>query len=120
VHGSDGLDEVTITGETYVAEAHNGSVRTFEITPHDFGLDAASISHLRGGDAQANAQTIRAVLTGARQDEARSLVVANAAAALFVGSLAADLHTAARLAEHSIDSGAAQNKLDELVKATNR
>jgi anthranilate phosphoribosyltransferase len=120
VHGSDGLDEVTITGATFVAEALGNQVRTFEIGPQDFGLDAAEISHLSGGDAPANAQTIRAVLAGTRRDEARSLVVVNAAAALFVGGSAADLNAAARLAEESLDSGAAQNKLEELVKATNK
>jgi anthranilate phosphoribosyltransferase len=120
VHGSDGLDEVTIAGETFVAEAHAGSVRVFEISPQDFGLDAGDIGHLGGGDAEANAQIIRAVLSGARRDEARSLVVANAAAAIFVGGLAADLHAAARLSEQSIDSGAAQHKLDALVAATNQ
>jgi anthranilate phosphoribosyltransferase len=120
LHGADGLDEVTITGETFVAEALDGRVRTFEINPQDFGLETAEIRHLCGGDAAANAQIIRAVLMGARRDEARRLVVVNAAAALFIGGQAADLHAAARLAEHSIDSGAAQNKLEELVKATNK
>ena len=120
VHGSDGLDEVTLAGETFVAEARNGQVKTFEIAPEDFGLERAALSHLRGGDATANAQTIRAVLTGSRRDEARDLVVANAAAALFVGGAGADLHAAARLAEKSIDSGAALSKLEQLVEATNR
>ncbi len=119
VHGSDGLDEVTLAGETFVAEAHKGQVKTFEITPEDFGLERVELSHLRGGDAEANAQTIRAVLNGTRRDEARELVVTNAAAALFVGGAAADLHSAARLAEESIDSGAAINKLEQLAEATN-
>jgi anthranilate phosphoribosyltransferase len=118
VHGSDGLDEVTLTGETFVAEAHNGLVKTFEIAPEDFGLERAELSHLRGGDAEANAQIIRAVLQGKRRDEARELVVANAAAALFVGGSALDLYTAARLAEESIDSSAAFGKLEQLVEAT--
>jgi len=118
VHGSDGLDEVTLAGETFVAEAHNGQVKTFEIVPEDFGLERAELSHLRGGDAEANAQIIRAVLQGARRDEARELVVANAAAALFVGGSASDLYAAARLAEESIDSGSAFGKLEELVEAT--
>jgi anthranilate phosphoribosyltransferase len=118
VHGSDGLDEVTLTGETFVAEAHNGQVKTFEIAPEDFGLGRAELSHLRGGDAEANAQIIRAVLQGSRRDEARDLVIANAAAALFVGGSAADLYAAARLAEESIDSGAALGKLEQLVEAT--
>ncbi|HEV7377781.1 MAG TPA: anthranilate phosphoribosyltransferase [Pyrinomonadaceae bacterium] len=118
VHGSDGLDEVTLTGETFVAEAHNGQVKTFEIAPEDFGLERAELSHLRGGDAEANAQIIRAVLQGSRRDEARDLVVANAAAALFVGGSAADLYAAARLAEESVDNGAALGKLEQLVEAT--
>src|SRR5438067_7782983 len=118
VHGSDGLDEVTLAGESFVAEARNGQVKTFEIAPEDFGLERAALSHLRGGDATANAQTIRAVLTGSRRDEARDLIVANAAAALFVGGAGANLHSAARLAERSIDSGAAISKLEQLVAAT--
>jgi anthranilate phosphoribosyltransferase len=118
VHGSDGLDEVTLTGETFVAEAHNGLVKTFKIAPGDFGLERATLSHLRGGDAEANAQIIRAVLQGSRRDEARELVIANAAAALFVGGSASDLYAAARLAEVSIDSGAAFGKLEQLVEAT--
>lgn len=120
VHGSDGLDEVTITGATFVAEAHGGSVSAFEVGPQDFGLDVAEIRHLCGGDAEANAQIINDVLSGTRRDAARSLVVANAAAALFVGGRAPDLRAAARLAEQSINDGAALSKLEQLVKATNR
>jgi len=119
VHGSDGLDEVTLAGETFVAEARSGEVKTFEITAEDFGLERASLSHLRGGDAEANARMILSVLKGERRDEARDLVVVNAAAALFVGGASADLHSAARLAEKSIDSGAAMEKLEQLVEATN-
>jgi anthranilate phosphoribosyltransferase len=120
VHGSDGLDEVTLAGETFVAEARHGEMRSFEIAPEDFGLARADLSHLRGGDAEANAQTIRAVLKGERRDEARELVLANAAAALFVGGSGADLQAAARLAADSIDSGAALTKLEQLVEATNQ
>jgi anthranilate phosphoribosyltransferase len=120
VHGSDGLDEVTLAGETFVAEAGKQQVKTFEIAPEDFGLERGELIHLRGGDAEANAQIIRAVLQGSRRDEARSLVTINAAAALFVGGRAADLHEAARLAEESIESGAAYDKLLQLIEATNR
>lgn len=121
VHGSDGLDEVTLAGETLVAEAHDGDVKSFAISPKDFGLERSlSLEHLRGGDAHANARTIREVLTCARRDEARDLIVANAAAALFVGGTAESLHEAARLAEKSIDGGAALGKLDLLVEATNK
>lgn len=119
VHGSDGLDEVTLDGQTYVAEAHEGTVRTFELAPEDFGLQPGSIAHLRGGDAVANAAIIREILSGKRRDEARRLVVINAAAALFVGGRCDDLKDASGLAEESIDSGAALNRLERLIKETN-
>ena len=119
VHGEDGLDEITLASRTHVAEAHDGVVKTFEIAPQDFGLSESSLDHLRGGDAEANAQIIQDVLSGARRDEARALIVINAAAALFVGGKAETLIDAARLAEESIDSGAAGMKLEQLIKATN-
>jgi anthranilate phosphoribosyltransferase len=119
VHGADGLDEITLAGKTFVAEAHDGVVKTFEIAPSEFGLVESSLDHLRGGDAAANAQIIRDVLSGKRSDEARALVLINAAAALFVGGKAADLSEAARVAAESIDSGAAQMKLEQLIAATN-
>ncbi|MFN2452920.1 MAG: anthranilate phosphoribosyltransferase [Pyrinomonadaceae bacterium] len=119
VHGEDGLDEITLSESTAIAEAHQGGVRSFEIAPEDFGLERGTILHLRGGDAEANAAIIEAVLKGERRDEARSLVVANAAAALFVCGVANDLYAAARLAEQSIDSGAAHAKLELLRRTTN-
>jgi len=118
VHGEDGLDEITLAGKTFVAEASDGSVRTFEIEPENFGLDRASLDHLRGGDAEANARIIQAVFDGTRKDEARSLVVMTAAAALVVGELADDLRTAARMAAKAIDSGAAWEKVELLRLAT--
>jgi len=119
VHGEDGLDEITLAGKTFVAEAQDRMVRSFEIAPQDFGLAESSLDHLRGGDAEANAQIIRDVLSGKRRDEARALSVMNAAAALFVGGKTESLLDAARLAEESIDSGAAQTKLAHLIEATN-
>ena len=94
-------------------------MRTFEVTPHDFGLSESTLKHLQGGDAEANAQIISDVLTGKRRDEARDLVVINAAAAIFVGGKAATLKEAADLAAASIDSGAASKKLEQLVASTN-
>jgi anthranilate phosphoribosyltransferase len=120
VHGEDGLDEITLDGRTTVAEAQAGTVRVFEVEPGDFGLSRASLDHLRGGDATVNAQIIREVLSGRRRDEARSLVVANAAAALLVGGVANSLLEAAELAQKSIDSLAAQTKLEQLIAATNK
>jgi anthranilate phosphoribosyltransferase len=119
VHGADGLDEVTIADNTFVAEARHGEVRKFEIAPEDFGLERAGLDGLSSGDAEVNAGVIRAVLSGERRDAARALVIVNAAAALRVGGVASDLRAATQLAEASIDSGEAQQKLDQLVRATN-
>jgi anthranilate phosphoribosyltransferase len=119
VHGSDGLDEVTLSGKTAVAEVDGGSVRVFVVGPEDFGLRRVELAELRGGDAEANARIIRGVLSGERGGAARSLVVANAAAALLVGGRADNLREAARLADESIESGGALSKLEELARATN-
>lgn len=119
VHGLDGLDEITLSDETFVAEATRGNVRTFEIAPRDFGLKRANLEALRGGDAETNARIIRSVLACERHDAARALIVANAAGALYVGGAAETLLEAAELAARSIDSGAALDKLQRLAEATN-
>lgn len=123
VHGCDGLDEVTTRGATIVAEARSGGVKTFEICPQDFGLKVSSnLDQLRGGTAHENAQIIRAVLeneSSARIEAARDLVVANAAAAIFVGGQATDLRNAAECARESIRSGSALKKLEVLAEETN-
>lgn len=120
VHGADGLDEITVSGPTYIAEASNQQVRTFQISPSDFGVAPAELNGLRGGDAEANAIIIRDVLLGARRDQARALVVLNAAAALHVGGVGETLLEATAAAAESIDSGAAAAKLNELVERTRR
>jgi anthranilate phosphoribosyltransferase len=119
VHGADGLDEVTLADSTFVAEAGEGEVRTFEITPEDFGFRRGPIENVRGNDIEGNAAIIRAVLNGERNDEARSLVIVNAAAALHVGGSAADLREGAGQAEESIDSGQGYQKLADLIGITN-
>ena len=119
VHGRDGLDEITISDKTLVAEAKDGEVNTFEIAPADFGITRANLEELRGGDAEMNASIIRSVLAGERRDAARSLVIANAAGALYVGGAAASLADAAVLAAESIDDGHALDKLRQLAEATN-
>jgi anthranilate phosphoribosyltransferase len=118
VHGEDGLDEITLAGKTHVAEAQNGEVKTFEIAPQEFGFDVGRIEHLRGGDADANAEIVSGVLAGERKDEARALVIINAAAALFLGEAAANLREGAKLAADAIDSGEARRKLELLIEAT--
>jgi anthranilate phosphoribosyltransferase len=118
-HGEDGLDEITLAGKTHVAEARNGEVRTFEITPRDFGFEVRELDHLRGGDTEANAAIVRAVLEGKRDDEARALVIMTAAAALLLGGVVEDLREGAARAAEAIDSGAALGKLERLIRATN-
>lgn len=120
VHGSDGLDEMTLTGKTFVAEVSGKKIRTFKISPEDFKLHRGKIEHLRAETPEQSAQIIRDVLASKRRDEARSLIVLNAAAALLVGGIAKEPIHAARLAEQSIDSGQAQNKLDRLIQTTNK
>ncbi len=120
VHGEDGLDEVTLTGETFAAAVKDGEVRSYVVSPKDFGIKAASIDHLKTTTAKESAAIIRDILASKRRDEARSIVVLNAATALIVGGLATDPMHAARLAEQSIDSGQAQNKLERLVQITNK
>lgn len=118
VHGSDGLDEVTTSGPTTIAETRAGSVRVFTLRPSDFGLPTSSgLEQLRGGNARTNAQLIRSVLeneSGERAETARDLICANAAAAIFVGGLESDLRAATERARESIRSGAALRKLEAL------
>jgi anthranilate phosphoribosyltransferase len=120
VHGSDGLDEVTLTGKTFVGAVKDGEVRPYVISPADFGLKSGSIAGLAKKNAKESAMIIREVLISNRRDEARSLIVLNAAAALIIGGIASDPMHAARLAERSIDSGQAQNKLERLIQVTNK
>lgn len=120
VHGEDGLDEITLAGKTHVATIKDGQVRSYVVTPKDFGLRAASIEHLKTSTAKESAAIIKEVLASRRRDEARSLIVLNAATALVIAGTAKDPLQAARLAEQSIDSGQAQNKLDRLVQVTNK
>ncbi len=118
VHGHDGLDELTTTGSTDVAEVKNGEMRVFEVTPADAGLPTASLSDLKGGDAKANAAAIRDVLAG-KPGPFRDIVLLNAAAALIVGGKSTDLKHGAEQAAKAIDSGAAAKALDKLIAITN-
>jgi anthranilate phosphoribosyltransferase len=117
VHGLDGLDEITITGPTRVAEVRGGSVHAYEITPEEFGMGRASIEELSGGDAAQNAGIVRAILGGERSPR-RDIVLMNAAAALVAAGKAPSLIEGVRIAADSIDSGAAAAKLKALAKFT--
>lgn len=119
VHGHDGLDEISTTGPTSVAALEDGRVTTFDVTPEDAGLARVTLADLKGGDAQHNATALRAVLSGLR-GAYRDIVVINSAAAFIVAGKASDLAAGARMAEASIDSGAALARLDALVAASSR
>ncbi|MDE1566697.1 anthranilate phosphoribosyltransferase [Aquabacter sediminis] len=119
VHGSDGLDEITICGPTDIAELAEGRIRTFEIWPEQFGLERADPEAVKGGDAAHNAQALRAVLEGAR-NAYRDVSVLNAAAALHVAGRAANLEEGVALAQQSLDSGAAKARLEALIETSNK
>ena len=115
VHGLDGLDEITITGTTRVAEAREGSVRSYEVEPEEFGMARATLKDISGGDAVANAAIIRAVLNGEKSPR-RDVVLLNAAAALVAAGRADRIAEAVPIAAESIDSGAAAKKLEALAR----
>ena len=118
VHGLDGLDEITITGPTRIAEVREGTLRSYEVTPEEFGMKRASLEDIAGGDAAENAGIIRAVLGGEKSPR-RDVVLLNAAAALVAAGKAEHLADAVPLAAKAIDSGAAAGKLEKLVQFTN-
>jgi anthranilate phosphoribosyltransferase len=118
VHGSDGLDEITLTGSTSVAALENGNIRTFEVTPEDAGLTCSSPGSLKGGDADANAVALRSVLEG-KPSAYRDVALLNAAAALIVAGKAKDLKEGVAIGTRTLDSGAAAAKLKQLVAVSN-
>ena len=118
VHGSDGLDEITTSGPTFVAALEKGTVRTFEIGPEELGLKRVKAESLRGGDAEANADALTQVLQG-KSGPFRDVAMLNAAAALVVADVATDLKHGLALAKKSIDTGEAEGALDRLIAVSN-
>ena len=118
VHGSDGLDEITTTGSTYVAELKYGNVSTFEITPEDAGLPRADPQDLKGGTPEENAEAMLALLSG-EAGAFRDVVLMNAAAALIIAGKATELKEGVAIAADAIDAGKAKAVLDKLVAITN-
>lgn len=118
VHGSDGLDEITTSGATYVAALENGKIRTFEITPEDIGLKTVKPETLRGADADSNAAALKSVLDN-KESAYRDVATMNAAAALVVAQVAKDLKDGAALARKALESGAARQRLDRLIAISN-
>ncbi|WP_438277928.1 anthranilate phosphoribosyltransferase [Nitrobacter sp.] len=119
VHGSDGLDEITLTGPTFVAALENGNIRTFEVSPDDAGLPRTAGDALKGGDAEANAASLCGVLEG-KPGAFRDVALLNAAAALIVAGKAKNLKDGVALGAKSLDSGAAMNKLKQLIAVSNQ
>jgi anthranilate phosphoribosyltransferase len=118
VHGSDGLDEITLTGPTFVAALEGGNIRSFEVSPEDVGLKLVAGEALKGGDAAANAVALQSVLDG-RPSPYRNVALLNAAAALVVAGRAKDLREGMTLGTQSIDSGAAAERLKRLIAVSN-
>src|SRR6516162_298890 len=118
VHGSDGLDEITLTGPTFVAALENGTIRCFEVTPEQAGLECVGGETLKGGDGHANAIALKSVLDG-MPSPYRDVALLNAAAALIVAGHAKDLKEGVALGTRSIESGAAASRLKHLVAVSN-
>jgi anthranilate phosphoribosyltransferase len=118
VHGSDGLDEITLTGPTFVSALQNGEIRNFEVTPEDAGLPRCEPGALKGGDADANAIALQSVLNG-KPSGYRDVALMNAAAALVVAGRAKDLKEGVAIGTKSLDSGAANMRLKHLIAVSN-
>ena len=120
VHGRDGMDEITTSAPTVVAEVSDGSLKEYEIGPEDFGLDRHAPDGLLGGDAHLNARILRDVLSGKETGAARDVTLLNAGAAVFVSGKAETIEGGVRQAEASVESGAAEKALEDFVRATRR
>ncbi|MFY8031046.1 MAG: anthranilate phosphoribosyltransferase, partial [Devosia sp.] len=118
VHGSDGLDEISTTGPSFVASIKGGDLRSFEVTPEDAGLPRATMADLKGADPAYNAGRLRALLDGSK-DPYRDVVLLNSAAALIVADKADTLKAGVALAAEAIDSGKARRVLDQLIAVSN-
>ncbi|WP_455873147.1 anthranilate phosphoribosyltransferase [Rhizobium yanglingense] len=117
VHG-DGLDEITTTGKTSVAALENGKIRTFELSPADFGVSPCALAAIKGGDGVANAAALREVLSGAK-NAYRDIALANAAASLVIAGKVETITSGMKLATELLDSGATAVALDKLIAVSN-
>src|SRR5437764_3951426 len=118
VHGSDGLDEITLTGPTFVAALEGGSIRSFEVMPEQAGLERVSVGALKGGDADANAIALQGVLNG-KPSPFRDVALLDAAVALIVAGRAKTLKEGVAIGTKSLDSGAAAARLKHLIAVSN-
>jgi anthranilate phosphoribosyltransferase len=115
VHGNDGLDEITITGPTKIAEVRHAQLMLYKVTPEQFGLERAHLEDITGGTVEENAQIIRDILDG-KKSARRDIVLLNAAAALVAAGKVPSMAEGVPLAADAVDSGAARKKLQALVE----
>lgn len=118
VHGLDGLDEISLLGKTRVNELKNGVITTYEIAPEDFGISRCKLSDIATGTPEANAVMIKDVFSGKDKGPRRQAVVLNAAGALMIADKALNFKEGIKLADELLDSGAAQNKLNQFIEAS--
>jgi anthranilate phosphoribosyltransferase len=116
---SDGLDEISTMGTTKVLELKDGEISSSELNPEEYGMEKADISDLAGGDAIANAEIVKAVLSGEETGAKRDIVVLNAAAAIIAGGAASDFAGGIEAANNSIDSGKAKQALEKMIEISN-
>jgi anthranilate phosphoribosyltransferase len=120
VHGMDGMDEITVTGETAVAEVGEGGIDEYELSPEDLGLARHAPDSLLGGDPHLNSRILRGVISGEETGAPRDVILANAGAAVYVAGRAQTIEEGVNLAEKSVDSGAALRALEVFIKTTRR
>jgi len=118
VHGHGGMDELSISGPSLVAQWNGKGVESFQVTPGDFGLSEAPIHEVMGGGPEENARITLSILDG-KKGAKRDMVVMNAAAVIYLAGKAGDLKEALQIAQESIDSGRAKGVLDQIIKITN-
>jgi anthranilate phosphoribosyltransferase len=120
VHGTDGMDEITVTDKTFVADVSDGAIEEYEISPEDFGLSRHAPDGLLGGDAHLNARILSDILTGEERGASRDIVLLNAGAAIHLSGRAKTIEEGVRLARDSISEGAAAMALEDFIKITRR
>lgn len=118
VHGEDGLDEITLTGESHIAELKKGKVKSYKLDPDELGLEICFSEDLKGGTPEENAEIIEGILNGEKGPK-RDIVLLNSAAAIYVAGIAKSLEQGVQCAVESIDSGKARAKLEDLCKISN-
>ncbi len=119
VCGADGMDEITVTGKTYVNEIRDGEILEYEIDPHDYGIEYAKPEDVEGGTGAQNAETAKKIFAGEKGPR-RDIVVLNSAAGIYIGGKAGSYKEAVETARHVIDSGKVMEKVNQLVEVTNR